>query len=234
MPQTRSVSWFLLVHMMIGTSAKLGSRLIARVSWKPFWPGITTSIRIRSGFSSARRRKASSAPSAVFTANPFFCSRSVMNISSVLESSTTSTLRMAIASLLYLCRLPELLHRLQQLVLGEWLGEVVLRADHAAARLVEHAVLGRQHHDRNRSEFGVALDDCAGLVAVQPRHQDVAEDQVGLVVVDLRQCIEAILGQHHFVATLLEEDLRTAADGVAVIDHQHLQTGRAQLMPLLN
>src|SRR5215468_7759214 len=120
---------------------------MARVSWKPFWPGMTTSIRIRSGFSSPRRRNASSALSAVLTWNPFFCSRSVMNISSVLESSTTSTLRMAIASLLVLLRGPELLHGLQQLVFREWFGQVFLRADHAATRLVEHAVLGGQHDD---------------------------------------------------------------------------------------
>ena len=68
MPQTLSVSWFLLVHMITGTFVKRGSRVIARVSWKPFWPGITTSIRIRSGFSSPRRRIASSPFSAVRTA----------------------------------------------------------------------------------------------------------------------------------------------------------------------
>src|SRR5690606_6552821 len=146
------------------------------------------------GFSSPRRRKASSALSAVRTAKPFFCSRSVMNISSVFESSTTSTLRMAMAHLSYqlLSRGTELLHRLQQLVLGEWLGQVVLGADHPAARLVEHAVLGREHHDRHRGELRVALDDRAGLVTVEARHQDVAEDQVGLVVVDLGQGIETV------------------------------------------
>src|SRR6478672_567784 len=186
MPHTRSVSWFLLVHMMIGTSAYSGSRVMARVSWKPFCPGMTTSIRIRSGFSSARRRNASSAFSAVLTAKPFFCSRSVMNISSVLESSTTRTFWIAIF-LFSLLRSTELLHGLQQLVFGERFGEVVLRADHAAPRLVEHAVLGRQHDHRHPRELGVALDDRAGLVAVQAGHQDVAEDQVRLVIVDLGQ-----------------------------------------------
>src|SRR6478735_6662381 len=176
MPQTRSVSWFLLVHMMIGTSANCGSRVMARVSWKPFWPGITTSIRIRSGLSSPSRRKASSALSAVFTANPFFWSRSVMNMSSVLESSTTSTLRMGtgfspLTSIYLWGGGPELLHGLQQLVLGKRLGQIVLRAHHAAARLVEHAVLGGQHDHRHAGELGVALDDRAGLVSIQARHQ---------------------------------------------------------------
>src|SRR4051812_10179435 len=188
MPQTLSVSWFLLVHMMMGTSEYSGSRVMARVSWNPFWPGITTSIRIRSGLSSPSRRNASSAFSAVLTANPFFCSRSVMNISSVLESSTTSTFWIGISltpvSLRRLGGCAELLHGLQQLVFGEGFGQVVLRSDHATARLVEHAVLGRQHDHRDRGEARVALDDRAGLVPVQARHQDVAEDQIGLVVVD--------------------------------------------------
>jgi hypothetical protein len=71
----------------------------------------------------------------------------------------------------------------------------------------------------------VALDDGAGLVAVQPRHQDVAEDQLGLMVVDLGQRIEAVFGQHHLVAALAQEDLGAAADGVAVVDDQHLGGG---------
>jgi hypothetical protein len=70
MPQTLSVSWFLLVHMITGTFEKRGSRVIARVSWKPFWPGITTSIRMRSGFSSPSRFIASSPFSAVRTSKP--------------------------------------------------------------------------------------------------------------------------------------------------------------------
>ena len=68
MPQTLSVSWFLLVHMITGTADQRGSRVMVRVSWKPFCPGITTSIRIRSGVSSASRRRASSPFSAVRTA----------------------------------------------------------------------------------------------------------------------------------------------------------------------
>ena len=78
MPQTLSVSWFLLVHMITGTVEKRGSRVIARVSWKPFWPGMTTSIRIRSGLSSPRRFIASSPFSAVRTEKPLLPSSSDM------------------------------------------------------------------------------------------------------------------------------------------------------------
>jgi hypothetical protein len=49
MPQILSVSWLFDVHRMIGIARVSGSRLIARVAWNPFRPGITTSIRMRSG-----------------------------------------------------------------------------------------------------------------------------------------------------------------------------------------
>src|SRR2546427_6985235 len=46
---------------------------------------------------------------------------------------------------------------------------------------------------------------------------DVAEDQLGLIVVDFGQCVEAVVGQEHFVPALFEEDFCAAADGIAVI-----------------
>ena len=65
------------------------------------------------------------------------------------------------------------------------------------------------------------LDERAGLVAVQARHHDVDEDEVGLVVGDLRERVEAVLRQDHLAPGLHEEDLRAAPDGVAVVDHHH-------------
>ena len=115
----------------------------------------------------------------------------------------------------------ELRHGAEQLLLGERLGEVVLGAHHAAAGLVEHAVLGGQHDHRHVVEARVALDDGAGLVAVQAGHQDVAEDDLRRVVVDLRERVEAVLGQDDLVAALAQEDLGAAPDGVAVVDDQH-------------
>src|SRR5664279_5884328 len=55
-------------------------------------------------------------------------------------------------------------HRAQELFLRERLGQVILGADHPAARLVEHAILGGQHDHGHRAEARVALDDRAGLV----------------------------------------------------------------------
>src|SRR6218665_418708 len=188
--------------MMIGTSAYCGSRVMARVSCKPFWPGITTSIKIRSGFSSARRRKASSAFSAVRTCMPFFCSRSVRNINSVFESSTTSTFWMGITSLL----------------VGN--GQ---SSDQTAG----------QHDHRGIGKTGVAFDDGASLVTVELGHQDVAENQLRLIIVDFGQGIEAIVGQQHFVPPLLEKNLCTSADGVAVIHHEHFECfDQLPLLPL--
>jgi hypothetical protein len=46
---------------------------------------------------------------------------------------------------------------------------------------------------------------------------------VGVVVVDFGQSIKAVFSQQDVVAALLEENLRAAADGVAVVDDQHLQ-----------
>ncbi len=75
----------------------------------------------------------------------------------------------------------------------------------AAARAVEHAVLAGQHDDRGGFELRVLLDERAGLVAVQARHHDVDEDDVRLVVRDLGERVEAVLGEDHFVAGLAQE-----------------------------
>src|SRR5690606_19452903 len=105
----------------------------------------------------------------------------------------------------------------------EWLGEVLLRADDSAARLVEQAVLGGQHDDRRRLEFLVALDERAGLVAVEPRHHDVDEDDLWLLVGDLGQRLEAITGRHDLAALALEQGFGGAADGLGIVDDQNPQ-----------
>jgi len=72
--------------------------------------------------------------------------------------------------------------------------------------------------------MGVALDDGAGLIAVETRHQDVAENQVRLVVVDLGKRVVPVLRQKNLMPTLLQKNFGTAPDGVAVIDDKHLVT----------
>src|SRR5207344_1719340 len=68
----------------------------------------------------------------------------------------------------------------------------------------------------------ITLDDGAGLIAIKAGHEDVTEDQVGLVVAQLGERVETVLGQNDLVAALLQEDLRAAAYRITVIDDQHL------------
>jgi ABC-type arginine transport system ATPase subunit len=73
-------------------------------------------------------------------------------------------------------------------------------------------------------EMGVALDDGAGLGAVEPRHQDVAENQMRLVVVNLGERVEAVFRQKNLVPTLLQKNLGAAPDRVAVVNDKHFVT----------
>jgi hypothetical protein len=75
---------------------------------------------------------------------------------------------------------------------------------------------------RRSGEFGVLLDQGAGLVAVQTRHHDVAKNQVGLVVGDLGQGVEAVLGEQHLAARLGQKYLSATPDGVGIVDDHHL------------
>src|SRR5215813_6564411 len=110
-----------------------------------------------------------------------------------------------------------LTHGSQQAVLGEWLRQVLARANHASTRTIEQAVLRRQHYHGCSGKTRTALDERAGLVTIEARHQDVAEDDVRRVVVDLRERFEAVLREDDLAAGLCEENLRTAPNGVRII-----------------
>jgi len=109
------------------------------------------------------------------------------------------------------------------LVFGKRFGQIVLGTHHASTRLVENPVLGRQHDNGYTRKLVVALDDGAGLIPIQTGHQNVTENDVWLVVVDFGQGIEAILGEHDVVPTLLEEYLGTPPDRIAVVNDQYFQ-----------
>jgi hypothetical protein len=97
MPQTLSVSWFLLVHMITGTSAKRGSRVMA---------GELEAVLARHhhvhqdqvGLVLGQARIASSPFSAVRTVIAALAQQSDRWCSSVLESSTTRIFWMGIGS----------------------------------------------------------------------------------------------------------------------------------------
>mgnify|MGYP000290707593 CR=1 FL=1 len=73
----------------------------------------------------------------------------------------------------------------QQLVAREGFGQVLVRTDDASTRLVEETVLAGQHDDRHIAEPAIVLDDGAGLVTVQPRHHDVDENHVRVMIGNL-------------------------------------------------
>src|SRR4026209_316239 len=138
---------------------------------------MTTSIRMRSGFSDFALVIASSPFSAVTHWYPCLDSVSMKNCRSVGESSTIKIFftAMAISSGAN-GRVGA--YGFQKTVLREWLGQVFIRSHHAATRPVKQAVLRRQHDHGRGCEVRVLLDQGAGLVPVQTRHHDVDEDDV--------------------------------------------------------
>src|SRR5687768_5577445 len=164
MPQARSVSMPLVLTISTGIDLVTSSRDSARVAWKPFMPGRMMSISTRSGSSRLQASMPSSALPDASTWWPLRSSNWVSTAVSVGESSISRILAMV-------CLSPRsgvdvLADRVEEFLAREWLGDVLLGADDAAARLVEQAVLGRQHDHRRRLEELVVLDQGAGLVAV--------------------------------------------------------------------
>src|SRR6266853_42634 len=225
MPQTRSVSWFLLVTTITGMCLVASSRVMARVAWKPLVPGMTTSIRIRSGFSDFALVIASSPFSAVTHWYPCLDSVSMKNCRSVGESSTIKIFltAMAISSS---ANGRVRAYGFQKAVLREWLGQIFVRAHHSATRPIKQAVLGRQHDHGRGGEVRVFLDQRAGLIPVQARHHDVHEDDIGLMVGDLGERVETVFGEDHLTTGLNQENLRAAANSVRIVDHHHFDAGK--------
>src|SRR5215831_13972013 len=197
-------------------------------------PGMTMSMKIRSGAISRARRTPSAPSAAAAVLKPCFSSAFCITCTSVGESSTIRIRAMRSS--------PDMrLDRGEQLILGEGLGEIVLGADDAAARAVKQPVLGRQHDHRYGAEHLVVLDQRAGLIAVEPRHHDVDEHDVRLVVGDLRECIEAVDRGEHLAPLFGEQRLRGAPDGLAVVDDENLESlklrvaaGHGQATPYLS
>jgi hypothetical protein len=68
------------------------------------------------------------------------------------------------------------------------------------------------------------FDERAGLIAVKARHHDVDENDVRLVIGDLGERIEPVDRGEDLTALLRQQRLRRAADRLAVIDYEYLQT----------
>src|ERR1700733_6819671 len=138
-------------------------------------------MNMRSGFISFALRTPSSPFSAAAVLKPCFSSAFCMTKTSVGESST-----MRINAIAYSPSFPDVsFDRSQQFVFGKRFGQIVFRADDAAAGPVEQPVFARQHDHRNLLEDLVVLDQGAGLVSVEARHHDVHEHDVWLMVGNL-------------------------------------------------
>src|SRR3989475_11415637 len=201
------------------------SRVMARVAWKPLVPGMTTSIRMRSGLSDFDLVIASSPFSAVTTWYPCLDSVSMKNCRSVGESSTIKIffMAMAISSGTNGRVRPD---GFQKTILRKWLRQIFVRAHHSATRPIKQAVLGRQHDHGRGGEVRVFLDQRAGLIPVQARHHDVHEDDVGLVVGDLGERVETVFGVDNLAAGLHQKNLSAAANSVRMVNQRHFDAGK--------
>src|SRR6267154_2465771 len=202
--------------MMIGIRLVSGSLTSMRVAWYPFTPGMTISIKIRSGFMAFAFRTPSAPFSAAAVLKPCFSSAFCMTNTSVGESST-----IRINGIAYSPSFPDVsFDRSQQFVFGKRLGQVMFRSYDAAAGSIEQTILAGQHDHRNLLEDLVVLDQRTGLVSVETRHHDVHEHDVRLMIGDLGQGVETIDCREHFAALLGEESFSGSANGLAVIDHE--------------
>src|ERR1700675_847734 len=148
--------------MMIGIRLVSGSLTSMRVAWYPFTPGMTISMKMRSGFMAFALRTPSSPFSAAAVLKPCFSSAFCMTNTSVGESST-----IRISAISYSPSFPDVsFDRSQQFVFGKRFGQIMFRSYDAAAGPIEQPILARQHDHRNLPEDLVVFDQRAGLVSI--------------------------------------------------------------------
>ena len=83
----------------------------------------------------------------------------------------------------------------KKLIFREGLGQILLRADKAAARPIEQPSLLDSMITGVCLNTFVVLDQRTSLITVQTRHHDVDKYDVRMMVRDLRQCIETVRQQ---------------------------------------
>src|SRR5712691_9420685 len=188
---------------------------------------MTTSIRMRSGFSDFDLMIASSPLSAVTHWYPCLDSVSMKNCRSVGESSTIKIFLTAMAiSSGTNGRVRA--YGFQKTILRKWLGQIFVRAHHSATRPIKKAVLGRQHNHGGGGEVRVFLDQRAGLIPVQARHHNLHENDIGLVVGDLGERVETVFGEDHLATSLHQKNLGAAANRVRIVDHHHFHARKTR------
>ena len=113
-------------------------------------------------------------------------------------------------------------HALDQLVRAEGFGDVVVGADLAAELLIDLPSLCGEQDDGDVLGGGIVLDHAAGLVAVELRHHDVEDDEVGLLVAHLLQGLLAVGRGDDVVALRTQDEIQDMEDVHLVVDHQDL------------
>src|SRR3970282_2101376 len=215
----------LVLTFSTGMDFVSASRDSARVAWKPFMPGRITSISTRSGCS---RRQTSIPSSALPEASTSWPLRSSSWVRTAVSFAESSIRRIRAID----CLPPRSgvayvrANRVEEFLAREWLGQVLLGAYDATPRLVEQPILGRKHDDRCCLESLVVLDQRTRLVAIQPRHHDVDEDDLRLRGGGLGEGFGPLGRCDHFAAFAFEQRLGGAPDGLGVIDHHDPQPGQ--------
>ena len=110
----------------------------------------------------------------------------------------------------------------QKLLVRVRLDEVVVRAVLQALYLVRELALRREHDDRNLRRLEILADAAARLEAVDLRHHEVEEDEIGRFAPNELERDLAVLGEDHPVAVLLELELENASDVILVVHDENL------------
>ena len=115
----------------------------------------------------------------------------------------------------------------KQFVFGKRLGQVLFGTHDAPASTIKQAVLARQHNDRRFLEHFVVLDQRTRFVAIEPRHHDVNEDDIGPVIGNLGQRIEPVNCRKHLATFLRQQSLGCSANGFTVVHDKNFEPVKA-------
>jgi hypothetical protein len=111
----------------------------------------------------------------------------------------------------------------EQLLVVEWLGEIVGSAGLQGPHLLAHVGGPRQHDDRDISQLGSRLLQRQKAEPVEPGHHHVAQDQIDRLRGELLEAIEPVTREdiRQLGGSLAQHALGVMPDGLRVVDEQH-------------
>src|SRR5450631_3780195 len=118
--------------------------------------------------------------------------------------------------------LAQRLDLLEQVALADRLGDVVLRALAKAPDLVGFLVLCRADDHRNVLGLFLARDRASGLEAVEARHHDVHQDEIGHVAFRALDRRLAAINEKDLVSALLQHAFHEGALRRRIVHHHYL------------